>query len=1765
MVKFQIINWSDSHDKQNKEDTHKKFTIKVFGRTAKPENKKIYVRIDGFTPYFFVKIPLKWNEYNVGLFVQEIKNRVNFKSRDKLHDYTIVHKKDFYGFNAGKKFKFVRFEFTDLFTFRDYEKVFRNKISLKSIHKMYQPDDRKYPLYESNLDQMLRCMHIRDLKASGWVEIDDEKLKDLEEKESSTCDENYSVQWSDLRPCDDDSIAKFVIAAFDIECESADGSFPQANRLKDRIIQICTTFSYYGEDECFYKHAITLKSCDPIDGVDVESYETEAEVLLAWVKMIERTDPDILTGYNIFGFDEKYMVERSQLLECNEDFMKLSRLNNFTATLKEKKLASSALGENILYYFDMVGRVQIDLMKLVQREYKLNCYKLDYVVAYFISEKIKSINILDKPKRFSEERAKKEASIRKIENNIKKIKEDLEENIKKEVKNEIEKQTEKLNVDVQAVKEKEYVIKDKTRYNEINILLEKYFTKINKLDKKKNKEEISKLDEKIVALVNERCKISKTKLPEIKLKKIKNDKKLTDEETKKIAENLAIKITKVSKKLIKEKEEELVKLNKEIQKIPKCESDIKYNIEIRTDSTKGLYVDNYISLSYFDGIADYLYGDGKKMKVKAITEDTIYCDDDGKCIADLIEIVDKKYKIKWSQAKDDVTPADIFRLQKGSSADRAVIAKYCLQDCALCSRLINKLSVLTNNIGMSNVCAIPLTYLFTRGQSIKSVSLVSKETRKSGYLIPTLPKYKPLLDEKGNEIKGVGYQGACVFTPKPGVYLNPIAVLDYSSLYPKSMAMRNLSHEMFVTDSKYANLKNYFYYDITVENNDGTIEKCKFARHISGKLGLIPKVLMFLLDAREVYKEKCKVETDPFKKKIYDALQLAYKITANSLYGCIGSPTSQIYLRQIAASTTKTGKHMLEFAAKTITDNFKGAEVIYGDSVLGNSPILLQDENGKSIIKEIKELCEEDEWKEYKNFKDESCNKYFEGILKKLFKNNNSILKIKSENRDNDIKISNFINNKPMGMISDRLNRYEVMFTCKKKGLKKISKTFTKSVFGTQKAYDLACKYYIQMNKTYKLFKNNYKKMYDVNNNCEYYEVMLTQNKLMLCDVDDFDIIQKYIWNSSENSTGNNFYARSWDPKNKCTISFHKLVIKKILNKLPEKIRKKLDNKKITPDHINNNTLDNRKQNLRLATLTEQMYNQKKSIRDTVGIYKNKNKLGTWKVQYSFNKKTHVKSFPTKEEAINFRKQKMNEIKNELENEKQTLISDLMSIIKEDQFDRTNKEKSTTLFKAYTSNGWQPIKKVIRHKTNKKIYRIYTQDSIIEVTEDHSLIDENNKVIFPHECKLGTKLLHGVDQSKLNLSQKLINKHKNNKVFISNNKKECMEFAMVQKQFGNNTLISYENGEYQLVSITNKNKFNEIIKIEELPAIEQYVYDLETQNHEFQAGIGQIVAHNTDSVFIAFNTKDKDNKLDISKEALAQSIKLAQQAAKLINDSIPKPQSIIYEKTFFPFCIISKKRYVGNKYETDLNKYTSASMGIVLKRRDNANIVKCIVGGVIDKIMNQRDIKAAVAFVKKELINILNNKYLMDKFIITKTLKSSYKNPLSIAHKVLADRMSEREAGTAPQCGDRIPFVYKRIDKNGVEPKNILQGVRAEHPDYMKKNNLKIDHLFYITNQIQVPTVQFLELLMDKPERIFEKAVNKELNRRRHTKEIDKFFKSTKIKKDDNNYEDKEEPFSLNLKGDYAHMFELDNTKRKKTNIVRKSKKPKSVIQFLQT
>jgi DNA polymerase elongation subunit (family B) len=224
--------------------------------------------------------------------------------------------------------------------------------------------------------------------------------------------------------------------------------------------------------------------------------------------------------------------------------------------------------------------------------------------------------------------------------------------------------------------------------------------------------------------------------------------------------------------------------------------------ELFSQNLTGLRAGDFIHIELTGFTADY-YKNGKKFKVLEIDYNRNVTENiKGKDVTNKYNVIiieghehfEQNKSIKWGTAKDDVTPQDIFRLANGSSSDRAIVAKYCIQDCNLVHHLMNKIDVMTGYVEMSRICSVPISFLVFRGQGIKLTSYVAKKCRDKNTLMPDLTKTEG----------GDGYEGAIVLPPKCSMYMdNPVACVDYSSLYPSSMISQNLSHDSKVWTKEY--------------------------------------------------------------------------------------------------------------------------------------------------------------------------------------------------------------------------------------------------------------------------------------------------------------------------------------------------------------------------------------------------------------------------------------------------------------------------------------------------------------------------------------------------------------------------------------------------------------------------------------------------------------------------------------------------------------------------------------------------------------------------------------------------------------------------------------------------------------------------------------------------------------------------------------------------------------------------------------------------
>jgi DNA polymerase elongation subunit (family B) len=170
-------------------------------------------------------------------------------------------------------------------------------------------------------------------------------------------------------------------------------------------------------------------------------------------------------------------------------------------------------------------------------------------------------------------------------------------------------------------------------------------------------------------------------------------------------------------------------------------------------------------------------------------------------------------------------------------------------------------------------------------------------------------------------------------------------------------------------------------------------------------------------------------------------------------------------------------------------------------------------------------------------------------------------------------------------------------------------------------------------------------------------------------------------------------------------------------------------------------------------------------------------------------------------------------------------------------------------------------------------------------------------------------------------------------------------------------------------------------------------------------------------------------------------------------------------------------------YETDANKGKMKYMGLSIKRRDACDYLKDTYGGILNILMKEHNIAKAITFLNGSLENLIQGNVPMEKLTITKALRSDYKNPQQSAHKVLADRIAQRDPGNKPKPGDRMQFVH--IVSSA---KKALQGEKIETPEFIKEHNLKIDYTFYITNQLMKPLQQLFGLSLEEIYKIHGKS-----------------------------------------------------------------------------
>jgi DNA polymerase delta subunit 1 len=160
-----------------------------------------------------------------------------------------------------------------------------------------------------------------------------------------------------------------------------------------------------------------------------------------------------------------------------------------------------------------------------------------------------------------------------------------------------------------------------------------------------------------------------------------------------------------------------------------------------------------------------------------------------------------------------------------------------------------------------------------------------------------------------------------------------------------------------------------------------------------------------------------------------------------------------------------------------------------------------------------------------------------------------------------------------------------------------------------------------------------------------------------------------------------------------------------------------------------------------------------------------------------------------------------------------------------------------------------------------------------------------------------------------------------------------------------------------------------------------------------------VIYGDTDSVMVLFGPSQIEKCMEMGNEA-----------ATFVSQQFIKPIKLEFEKVYYPYLLISKKRYAG-LYWTNPNHYDKMdAKGIETVRRDNCMLVQTVIDTALRKMLIDKDVEGAQEYTKNIIADLLQNKVDMSQLVITKALaKSDYANKQP--HTELAEKMRKRDPG----------------------------------------------------------------------------------------------------------------------------------------------------------
>ncbi|CAN9506180.1 unnamed protein product [Ophioblennius macclurei] len=254
-------------------------------------------------------------------------------------------------------------------------------------------------------------------------------------------------------------------------------------------------------------------------------------------------------------------------------------------------------------------------------------------------------------------------------------------------------------------------------------------------------------------------------------------------------------------------------------------------------------------------------------------------------------------------------------------------------DAKLILQIMCELNVLPLALQITNIAGNVMSRTLMGGRAERNEFLLLHAFHDKNYIVPDKPSFKKTQAElaegeedadagKGKRKKKAAYAGGLVLDPKVGFYDKFVLLLDFNSLYPSIIQEFNICFTTVQREAYNAKKK---------KNEDDESEEIPEIPDSGLEMGILPKEIRKLVERRKQVKQLMKQQDiNPDVYLQYDIRQKALKLTANSMYGCLGFSFSRFYAKPLAALVTHKGREILMHTKDMVQR--MNLEVIYGDT-----------------------------------------------------------------------------------------------------------------------------------------------------------------------------------------------------------------------------------------------------------------------------------------------------------------------------------------------------------------------------------------------------------------------------------------------------------------------------------------------------------------------------------------------------------------------------------------------------------------------------------------------------------------------------------------------------------------------------------------------------------------------------------------------------------------------------------------------------------------